>query len=179
MPIEPPVLSDGVATLTALRLADADAHLAGEDGELARWLSGGRSTRATVEAYVRDCVEQWRTGGPVRAFGIRGTGRDELAGTIEVQYDRAYLPDTWVNLSYGLYPAWRGQGLCTHSVRLASRYAASTGAAAVVIRVDPRNAPSARVAERAGFTLHRRADPYDTGSLHWYVQRLVTGGSGT
>lgn len=43
------------------------------------------STREGTEAYLRACMEQWITGGPLRAFGIRATG--SLAGTIDVRFD--------------------------------------------------------------------------------------------
>ncbi|MEV0143464.1 MULTISPECIES: hypothetical protein [unclassified Nonomuraea] len=51
---------DGTVTLSPLCLDDVDAHLAGEDDELVRYLNGGPGTRATVEAYIRRCVDQWR-----------------------------------------------------------------------------------------------------------------------
>ncbi|MEV0663710.1 hypothetical protein ACIBI3_21030 [Actinomadura luteofluorescens] len=52
-------LSDGIITLSPLRLADVEAHLAGEDELLVRWLNGGPGTREGVEAYFRHCREQW------------------------------------------------------------------------------------------------------------------------
>jgi hypothetical protein len=69
-------LSDGIITLSPLRPDDSEAHLAGEDETLVRWLSGGPGTREGVEAYMRHCQEQWDTAGPLRAFGIR-VGDDE------------------------------------------------------------------------------------------------------
>lgn len=38
-------LSDGIVTLSPLCLDDAEAHLAGEDELLVRWLNGGPGTR--------------------------------------------------------------------------------------------------------------------------------------
>ncbi|RPF39072.1 hypothetical protein [Streptomyces sp. TLI_185] len=40
--------SDGTITLSPLRLDDAEAHLAGEDERLVRWLSRGPRTREGV-----------------------------------------------------------------------------------------------------------------------------------
>lgn len=67
----PAELNDGVVRLSPLGLADVAPHLAGEDAELVRWLSGGVGTRRSVENYIRRCMAQWESGGPVHAFGIR------------------------------------------------------------------------------------------------------------
>ena len=48
-----PLLSDDVIFLRPLRIADGPAHLAGEDDEIATYLSGGKSTEETVQAYIR------------------------------------------------------------------------------------------------------------------------------
>lgn len=79
-------LSDGIVTLSPLCLDDVDAHLAGGDERLVRWLSGMPSTRASVEAYIRHCREQWVTGGPLRSFGIR-TVAETIVGTIDLRFD--------------------------------------------------------------------------------------------
>jgi RimJ/RimL family protein N-acetyltransferase len=106
-------LSDGVVTLSPLRLDDVDAHLAGEDEKLVRRLSGGPGTRAGVEKYVVHCMEQWAADGPLRAFGIRAGDGKVLAGTIDLRFDMAGLAPGQVNIAYDLYPAWRGKGLAT------------------------------------------------------------------
>jgi RimJ/RimL family protein N-acetyltransferase len=167
-------LSDGVVTLSPLELTDVDAHLAGEDEELAYWLNGGRGTRASVDAHIRDCVDQWNTGGPVYALGIRA-GLAGLAGTVEVQFDRPYLAYDEVNLSYGVYPPWRRQGIATRAVLLACQFAAGMGAVRAVIRADVRNLASAAVAVRAGFVhLERTSDGRDA-DLDWFVRNLDAG----
>ncbi|WP_433518698.1 GNAT family N-acetyltransferase [Nonomuraea sp. CA-143628] len=164
-------LSDGTVTLSPLCLDDVDAHLAGEDDQLVRWLNGGPGTRATVEAHIRRCLERWAAGGPVHTFGIRTEGA--LAGTIDVRFDQPYLAPGQVNLAYGLYPAWRGRGIATRAVRLACLHAAAAGATQAVIRVDPENTASAAVAGRAGFTYLRQGqDDHD-----WYVRRLPARGA--
>jgi hypothetical protein len=58
-----PKLSDGVIFLQPLRAENAAEHLAGEDQEMARWLSGGRSTLANVQGYIASSQENWRSGG--------------------------------------------------------------------------------------------------------------------
>ena len=165
-------LSDGFVTLSPLRLDDAEAHLAGEEEQLVRWLSGGPGTREGVEAYLRHCREQWDTIGPLRAFGIR-VGTDEaLAGTIDLRFAAEGLSPGQVNVAYGLYPAWRGRGLATRAVLLVVRYAASDGAEEAVIRVEPENAASAAVARRAGFTPGRHTHSADGTRFDWYIRDL-------
>ncbi|MEV6158599.1 GNAT family protein [Nonomuraea sp. NPDC052129] len=166
-------LSDDMVTLSPLRLDDVDAHLAGEDDQLVRWLNGGRGTRATVEAHVRRCMEQWAAGGPVHAFGVRTEG--VLAGTIDVQFDQPYLAPGQVNLAYGLYPAWRGRGIATRAVGLACLHAAAAEATHAIIRVDPENTASAAVADRSGFTYVKRTRDADDNRFDWYVRRLTVG----
>jgi hypothetical protein len=53
-----PSLTDGVIRLRPLTQADAAAHLAGEDEEIEKWLSGGRSTAAMVETAIDKFEEQ-------------------------------------------------------------------------------------------------------------------------
>src|SRR5260370_40068953 len=63
-----PKLTDGVIFLRPLTAEDAADHLAGEDEEMAKWVSGGRGMPATVEAFIRNGREDWRNGGPRRVF---------------------------------------------------------------------------------------------------------------
>jgi len=56
-------LTDGVIFLRPLHLGDAVDHLAGEDEEMAKWLSGGRSTLAGVQSYITSSEEHRRLAG--------------------------------------------------------------------------------------------------------------------
>jgi hypothetical protein len=58
-----PKLTDGVIFLRPLDAEDAAEHFAGEDEEMARWVSGGRSTMADVEAFIRNNQKSWQTAG--------------------------------------------------------------------------------------------------------------------
>ncbi|MFJ9950785.1 GNAT family N-acetyltransferase [Kitasatospora sp. NPDC091207] len=165
-------LSDGTVTLSPLRLDDVEAHLAGEDELLVRWLNGGPGTREGVEAYLHHCREQWEASGPLRAFGIRVGADDVLVGTIDLRFAGEDLGPGQVNIAYGLYPSWRGRGLATRAVLLASRYAAGEGGAEVVIQVEPVNSASAAVAQRAGFTPGRRAPGKDGTRFDRYTRDL-------
>jgi RimJ/RimL family protein N-acetyltransferase len=165
-------LSDGAVTLSPLRLDDVDAHLAGEDELLVRWLNEAPGTREGVEAYFLHCREQWDVEGPLRAFGIRAGAEETLAGTIDLRFEGEGLAPGQVNVAYGLYPSWRGRGLATRAVDLVCRYAAGQGVTEAVIRVEPENLASARVAQRAGFTYIRRIRETDGTVLDRYERDL-------
>jgi RimJ/RimL family protein N-acetyltransferase len=77
-----------------------------------------------------------------------------------------------VNVAYGLYPSWRGRGLATRAVLLASQYAASEGGEAAVIQVEPGNPASASVAQRAGFTPGKQTYSKDGTRFDWYIRDL-------
>ncbi|MFE7560519.1 GNAT family N-acetyltransferase [Kitasatospora sp. NPDC057500] len=170
-------LSDGVVTLTPFRAADIDAHLAGEDELLVRWLNGGPSTRAGTEEYVRRCTAQWVYRGPARVFGIRTGPEPVLAGTIDLRFAMPCLAPGQVNIAYGLYPAWRGRGLVTRAVHLVCGYAAREGASEGVIRVDPENHASAAVARRAGFRYSGQVAEPTGPPLDRYVRGLAADGA--
>jgi RimJ/RimL family protein N-acetyltransferase len=94
-------LSDGIVTLSPLRLDDAEAHLAGEDELVVRWLNGGPGTWEGIRAYFRHCREQWDTSEPLRAFGIRMGADEVLAGTIDLRFSGEGLAPGQVNVAYG------------------------------------------------------------------------------
>ena len=144
-------LSDGVIKLRPLAQADAAAHLAGEDEEMAKWLNGGRGTPATVQAAIDKYGEQWRTGGPRRAFGVFDGSSDQLIGFIEANLEILGNPAE-VNVAYGIFAAWRGRGLAGRAIDLVAEYLlTATEARGIVLQIAPENVRSIRVAEKAGF----------------------------
>jgi len=146
-----PSLTDGVIQLRPLTQADAAAHLAGEDEEMAKWLSGGRSTAATVQTAIDKFEEQWRTGGPRRAFGVFDCSNDQLIGFVEANLELLGNPAE-VNVSYGIFSPWRGRGLAGRAIDLVAEYLRSaTEARGIVLQIAPENGRSIRVAEKAGF----------------------------
>jgi len=146
-----PELTDGVIFLRPLSAEDAANHLAGEDDEMATWVSGGRSTPATVEAFIRNNQESWRSGGPRRAFGIFNCASNRLAGFIEVNLARIVEPGQ-VNVSYGVFPQWRRQGVALRAINLMDEYLrTATKARQMVLRIAPANTASLKLAEKAGF----------------------------
>jgi RimJ/RimL family protein N-acetyltransferase len=147
-----PKLTDGVISLRPLNPEDAADHLAGEDDEMAKWVSGGRSTLATVEAFIRNNQESWRSGGPRRAFGVFDCASNRLSGFIEVNLARVVEPGQ-VNVSYGVFPEWRRQGLALRAINLMDEYLrTATEARQIVLRIVPENIASLKLAEKAGFT---------------------------
>jgi RimJ/RimL family protein N-acetyltransferase len=147
-----PKLTDGVIFLRPLNAEDAADHLAGEDEEMAKWVSGGRSTPATVDAFIRNSQESWRSGGPRRAFGIFDCVNNRLIGFIEVNLARIVEPSQ-VNVSYGVFPQWRRQGVALRAINLMDEYLrTATEARQMVLRIAPANVASLKLAEKAGFT---------------------------
>ncbi len=148
-----PRLTDGVILLRPLTPADAEAHLAGEDDAMARWLSGGRSTLAAVRAAIERWDNDWRTRGPVRAFGVFDVASETLVGFAEARLAAPYLEPGQVNISYGVFAAWRGRGLAGRALELVAGYVrGATDARELVLLIAPENAASIRVAEKAGFS---------------------------
>ena len=145
-------LTDGIITLRPPRFEDAADHLAGEDDEIAKWLSGGRSTLETVQSYIRSCEENWRGDGPRRAFGIFDNATNRLVGSIEANLAFPLLEPGQASVSYGVFPAWRGTGIALRALRLMGAYLKSVGGLRqMVLRISNENAASLRVAEKSGF----------------------------
>jgi len=147
-------LTDGVVSLRPPRPEDAADHLAGEDHEIAKWLSGGRSTMATVQSYIGSCQENWSGDGPRRAFGIFDCATNRLIGSIEANLAFPLLELTQANVSFGVFPAWRGNGTALRALRLMRAYLKSlSGMRQMVLRISCENAASLRVAEKSGLRL--------------------------
>ena len=170
-PLDTPRLTDGVIFLRPQTADDAADHLAGEDEEIARWVSGGRSTPATVEAFIRNNQESWRSRGPRRAFGIFDCATNRLIGFIEVNLARLVEPSQ-VNVSYGVFPQWRRQGLALRAIDLMDQYLrTATEARQIVLRIAPANTASLKLAEKAGFSFQGLFDEPE-GRLARYVRDI-------
>jgi len=97
--------------------------------------------------------------GLIRAIECEG----ELAGVID------FKSTDWNNgeteIGYWTHPAFRGRGIMVEAVTAMTRYALTeAGLQRVVVRVATGNAPSARVAEKAGFT--REGVARNAGYIH-------------
>jgi len=166
--MDPPPLTDGVIFLRPLYVTDAAAHLAGEDDEIAVYLSGGKSTEETVRTYIQRSLEEWRNDGPVRALGVFSCVDASLVGSIEANLSLPTLKARQVNLSYSVFLEWRGQGIAVRAVRLMCDYLQTcTDSAEVIIQIVPSNHASARVAEKAGFRFEGLQHESDTPMLRY------------
>jgi RimJ/RimL family protein N-acetyltransferase len=169
--LDTPRLTDGVIFLRPLTAEDSADHLAGEDEEMARWVSGGRSTPATVEAFIRNNQENWRRGGPRRAFGVFDCVTNRLIGFIEVNLARLVEPGQ-VNVSYGVFPQWRRQGIALRAIELMDEYLRrATEVRQIVLRIAPENHASLKLAEKAGFDFRGLFDEPE-GRLARYVRDI-------
>jgi RimJ/RimL family protein N-acetyltransferase len=144
----PARLEDGELALDAPTLADAEAHHAGEDDEMRLRFDSPR--RATLEE-TRGAMQRWidgrAAGGPqfVYMARLRDAG---LVGGCEL---RLITPAS-ANVSYWLYPAFRGRGYALRAMRLLCAAAAGQpGLEQLEAHIAPDNQASRRLAERLGF----------------------------
>lgn len=164
-------LTDGVILLRPLIPEDAADFLAGEDDEMAKWVSGGRSTLASVQAFIERSQKNWSNGGPRRALGIFDCAGNQVIGFIEVSRLPVLRPDH-VNISYGIFKNWRGQGLAVRAINLVAQYLyANAGEKQMILRIPPANTSSLRVAEKAGFTYVGTFDEPE-GRFRRYVRNV-------
>lgn len=165
-------LTDGVITLKPFRPEDAEAHLAGDDEEQQKWLSGGKSTLETVQNWIARNQGHWEAGGPIYNFAI--WAEDTLVGMIEANTDVEKiegLSEGDANLSYGTYPDARGKGYVSRAVKLIVTFLKEKGIRRAVIRVLPENESSVRVPIACGFTEAGTVETKE-GTMTVYIQQL-------
>lgn len=167
-------LMDGIITLRPFVLADAKAHLAGEDSEQIKWLSGGKSTLEDVKNWITKNQNYWENDGPIFNFAV--VAEDKLVGMIEANTDYESLEGVEVgdaNISYGLYPPSRGKGYTTKAMNLLVGFLKDKGVKRAVIRVDPGNIDSLKVPERLGFNKTEIITTKDGETLQIFVKNLT------
>jgi RimJ/RimL family protein N-acetyltransferase len=166
-----PQLSDGVVVLRPLVRADAEAHLAGEDGEQRKWFDFQRpSTLEDVISFIALTQSEWQMGGRQRMFAVRDAETDLLVGFVELR-DRG---DARANISVGVHPGSRRLGYATRAVRLAGEYAQDAlPVQAVVAIIDSENVASRSVAETAGFVFEANAESWEYGESSGVMQRYL------
>jgi RimJ/RimL family protein N-acetyltransferase len=160
-PASVPVLSDGVVTLRAHSLEDADAIVEqSSDPDSLRWTTVPRPySREHAISFVEGNLRAWGTPDGKRSWAIEWTdavGRPRFGGTIDLRPGAA--PSAG-ELGFGLHPGARGHGIMSRAVRLVVAYAFATPVWGVPVRrVHWRavvgNWGSRRVAWAAGFTFH-------------------------
>lgn len=141
--------------LRPFQLDYAEAHLAGDDEENVRWLSGGVSTIETVRNWILRNREAWENDGPVYSFAVFEAKTKRQVGMVEANSNPAQvagLVKGEVNISYNIYPFARGKGYATKAVNLILTFLKEKGFKTALILVNPENKKSLGVAGRAGFT---------------------------
>jgi RimJ/RimL family protein N-acetyltransferase len=145
-----PRLTDGVIVLDQHTVADADAHLAGEDEEQARRFGWhpARSTPESIRRTIEKWRAQWESDGPTRAFATRDSQTAALAGGCELRLRKNQIAE----VSYWVFPTFRGRGFAGRAVSLACRWAfGELGVQRIELYIEPDNTASRKAAVRAGF----------------------------
>lgn len=152
-------LTDQELTLRPYTLADAEYHLTHEDEEIEKWLSGGKSTKESVEKWILRNADHWKNGGPIFNFAVVDNG--VLVGMVEANSDREAireLEEGDVNISYAIFPEARGHGYASRAVTLLMKFLKHKGFKRAIIRVEPENTASMGVPLKLGFTHLRDPD---------------------
>jgi ribosomal-protein-alanine N-acetyltransferase len=144
-------LDDGDVALREWRADDRDALVEmANDESIRRW------TRVPSPYTERD-AEEWfaltrttRAAGHQAAFAVVASDDGRLLGSIDLRRNPA---DPAIGeLGYMVGPAARGRRVATRAVELATRWAfEDLGIERMEILIDPRNEPSLKVAEAAGY----------------------------
>ena len=124
-------LQDGVVTLRALRPEDRAVLVASRDAAFHKWLgAGGDDPRPSA------CIEH----------------AGELVGWIDADDAPSWLQPGEANVGYHVFAQARGRGLATRALQLLLHHlGGGSRVQHAVLLIDPGNAASLAVAQRAGF----------------------------
>ena len=148
-----PPLTDGVVLLRPWTDRDVgDIADACQDPEIAKWIDDLPTpySRADARAYVAATRRGWKDG-TLWAFAVCDAESHEVLGSCGVGWqDRA---QSVAEIGYWIRAEARARGTATRAVRLAAAWVfEECGVQRLQLRADALNAPSQRVAERAGFS---------------------------
>ncbi|HEY4413179.1 MAG TPA: GNAT family N-acetyltransferase [Gaiellaceae bacterium] len=137
------VRNDGVIAVRPWRRADASALVDCLDGdeEIARWLD------LIPQPYTVADALTFFGGLGETAFAVVDEESGRLLGGIGLRWS-----EDVAEIGYWARADARGRGVTTRALVLVAGIALEQGAARVQLRADVENAPSRRVAEKAGFT---------------------------
>jgi RimJ/RimL family protein N-acetyltransferase len=145
-----PSLADGDIRLVPLTLAHAEElELLAQDPDVARYTRVSPPfSRAQAEAWAGRYVSGWRDGS-LAGFAVE-TADGAFAGFAGVvRYDAETRE---AELGYIVAPAHRGRGVAGRALGLLARWAIrDAGVLRLELRIEPANAASIAVAERASF----------------------------
>lgn len=149
-PPDPP-LKDGELLLRPSRDADAPTIRAiYSEFDIRRWMGWDDQLpdEAEAQANIDRAARAWEEG-TWAVFRIADAATDEVIGGVNLRLGHYDIAE----ISYLLRASARGRGLATRAVQLVARWAFDDlGIERIELRVHPENAPSRRLAERAGFT---------------------------
>jgi RimJ/RimL family protein N-acetyltransferase len=161
-PLPRPTLTDGTVTLRPQAERDVDAITAAcQDPEIPRWtFVPSPYTRAHAEAHVADTAVAAAEGRAVNLLIV--DAGDRLLGSVGLlELDRA---PGYAEIGYWVAAPARGRGVASRAVALLRDWGRDAlGLRLIEILPHADNAPSRRVAEKAGFldTGEVRASPRD------------------
>jgi RimJ/RimL family protein N-acetyltransferase len=142
---------DDVILIKPFCLDDAGKQLRGEDDEIRKWLNEGQVS--TLES-VTNWIQSWQDDGTVFPFAIWTIEDKTLVGMVEARTHWQTiegLEDGDANISYCLYPDYRGKGYVTRAIKLIQGFLTTKGIKRAVIRISPDNVNSLKVPPRCGF----------------------------
>jgi RimJ/RimL family protein N-acetyltransferase len=154
--MELPTLRDGDLVLRPKRPDDLDAITAAcQDPEIPRWtFVPSPYTHADAEAYFAHSTEEAAAGRAINLLAV--DAQDRLLGSFGLmELDRE---PGYGEIGYWVVAEARGRGVATHGLRMLADWAREElGLTTIDVLPHKDNAPSRRVAEKAGFR--------DTGEL--------------
>jgi RimJ/RimL family protein N-acetyltransferase len=167
------ILSDGVVTLRPRTLDDIEAQIAGQDGEIVRWLEWDEPTPANVTEMIQGSAGWWGDGTRKYDFGVRDVETDILIGNALANCIDQQLSEGQANIAYAVFPLWRGRGVAGRVVELLCDWLADDPLVhTAVLKIDQDNTASLSIANSLGFDLDVTS-PAATGNLHRYVRKLA------
>ena len=166
--------TDGVVALRPFTIEDADVHFDGEDDEMVRWLSGGRSTRERTRRWMQGLVETVPFSTPRTALAISDAATGVAAGFIEANLDLPGVAPGVANISYGIYPRYRGRRWAARAVNLMTGLLDGRACIAM-IQIEPQNARSLAVAEQAEFSFVGSRVTPDGEEMSTFTKHLAGG----
>jgi len=169
------MLDDDVIILRPFKEEDAEEHLRGEDEEQIKWLSGGKSSLELVKNWIKKNKDYWQKGGPVFNFAIIDKTSNKLVGMVEANtgYEKIEgIENGNANISYGIYPQFRGKGYAQKAINLLLDFLKSKQVKRAVIRTNPQNPASMKVAQRLGFEEKDQITKRDREKLKIFVKTL-------
>ena len=150
VPPDPPLRDDEIVLRPSRDSDAASIRAVYSERDIREWMAwdGELPDDAEARANIERAARAWEDG-TWAVFRIADAASDEVVGGVNLRF----ADHDTAEISYFLRASARGRGLATRAVGLVARWAfAEVGIARIELRVHLENAPSRRVAERAGFT---------------------------